>query len=531
MASTYNNLKDIEASSNHLILRIKVRVVKIWSLSPAEQKYVKPTLELVVMDHVGDRIQCTIRNAQRRLFEDELSEGKIYIVCNFSTSLNDQKYKATNHACRIYFKRDTQLQMVHDPSFPENVFRFVPNDLILNHTNAQSHLIDVIGLLTGKGDIIEFTKNGKKCSYTVLELDDMQGKGKIRCTLWEDFATMLVKHIEEQPTSEYIIIVQFAKFNLFKGAMGISNTNHNSILYINADFQEVKDFRKSVVMAGVPRANQLSQIAVEPAYSMEDDLINVSIYKPISELKASIENGSFVTIGTVIAIDPKNGWWYKSCKHCFHSLKEAEDSYYCAKCATYPTTHTPRYSINIKVADDTDTASFLLYDKEAAKYLGISASDLRLAQLTRGGVNEEYPIELNSFRGKKFLFKVSIKMEDLNSFQPCKVIVMKMTDEISLITKFLGKHDIYQQNLALEHSELLNMQTASTDTPKGTGSPSVEALVENSNDAFSTPKRNIISGGCSKRLIDLYPDSANGSSSKCRKLEDGIPGVDRVYQD
>nr|XP_025614469.1 uncharacterized protein LOC112707100 isoform X6 [Arachis hypogaea] len=501
MASTYNNLKDIEASSNHLILRIKVRVVKIWSLSPAEQKYVKPTLELVVMDHVGDRIQCTIRNAQRRLFEDELSEGKIYIVCNFSTSLNDQKYKATNHACRIYFKRDTQLQMVHDPSFPENVFRFVPNDLILNHTNAQSHLIDVIGLLTGKGDIIEFTKNGKKCSYTVLELDDMQGKGKIRCTLWEDFATMLVKHIEEQPTSEYIIIVQFAKFNLFKGAMGISNTNHNSILYINADFQEVKDFRKSVVMAGVPRANQLSQIAVEPAYSMEDDLINVSIYKPISELKASIE--------------------------------EAEDSYYCAKCATYPTTHTP--SINIKVADDTDTASFLLYDKEAAKYLGISASDLRLAQLTRGGVNEEYPIELNSFRGKKFLFKVSIKMEDLNSFQPCKVIVMKMTDEISLITKFLGKHDIYQQNLALEHSELLNMQTASTDTPKlkmqGTGSPSVEALVENSNDAFSTPKRNIISGGCSKRLIDLYPDSANGSSSKCRKLEDGIPGVDRVYQD
>ncbi|QHO30887.1 uncharacterized protein [Arachis hypogaea] len=376
MASTYNNLKDIEASSDHLILRIKVRVVKIWSLSPAEQKYVKPTLELVVMDYVGDRIQCTIRNAQRRLFEDELSEGKIYIVCNFSTSLNDQKYKATNHACRIYFKRDTQLQMVHDPSFSENVFRFVPNDLILNHTNAQSHLIDVIGLLTGKGDIIEFTKNGKKCSYIVLELDDMQGKGKIRCTLWEDFATMLVKHIEEQPTSEYIIIVQFAKFNLFKGAMGISNTNHNSILYINADFQEVKDFRKSVVMAGVPRANQLSQIAAEPAYSMEDDLINVSIYKPISELKASIE-----------------------------------------------------------------------------------------------------------------------------------------------------------QNLALEHSELLTLQTASTDTPKGTGSPSVVALVDNSNDAFSIPKRNIISGGCSKRLIDLYPDSANGSSSKCRKLEDGIPGVDKVYQD
>ncbi|XLR23737.1 hypothetical protein S83_051637, partial [Arachis hypogaea] len=60
----------------------------------------------------------------------------------------------------------------------------------------------VIGLFTGKGDIIQFTKNGKKCNYIVLELDDMKlGKGKIRCTFWEDFATKLVNHMEEQPTS------------------------------------------------------------------------------------------------------------------------------------------------------------------------------------------------------------------------------------------------------------------------------------------------------------------------------------------
>ncbi|QHO12479.1 Replication factor-A carboxy-terminal domain protein [Arachis hypogaea] len=301
--------------------------------------------------------------------------------------------------------------MVHNPLFPGNVFRFVPNDLILNHTNAQSHLIDVIGLFTGKGDIIQFTKNGKKCNYIVLELDDMKA-------------------------------ANITKFNLFKDAMGISNTNHNSILYINVDFQEVKDFRKSVIMAAVPHANQLSQIATEPAYSMEDDLINNSIYKPISELKASIDK----------------------------LLWEAKDSYYCAKCATYPTTHTPRYSINMKVADDIDTAAFLLYDKEATKFLGISASDLRLAHLTR-------------------------------------------------------------PNLAMEHSELLSLQTASTDTSKGTSSPSVETLVDNSNDAFSTPKRNIISGGWSKQLIDLYPDSANGSSLKCRNLEDGILRVDKVYQD
>ncbi|XP_025680299.1 uncharacterized protein [Arachis hypogaea] len=292
MASTFNNVKDIDASHDNLTYRIKVRLIKIWTLSTAEQKFQKPMLELVVMDNQGDRIQCSIRNPHRRLFEADLTEGKIYTISNFSVAQNDLKYKATNHVSRIYFKRDTQLRVVQDPLFLTHIFCFVPNEVILNHTNAQSHLIDLIGLLTAKGDIIEFTKNGKKSIYIVIELDDLRRNGTIRCTLWEEFVTKLVKHMEETPTSEYILIIQFAKFNLFKGTMGISNTNYNFILHINGDFQEVKDFRKSVIISGVPAATQVSQIPGEPTYSLEEDLLNHSIYKPISELKDSIENGS-----------------------------------------------------------------------------------------------------------------------------------------------------------------------------------------------------------------------------------------------
>ncbi|QHO50679.1 Replication protein A 70 kDa DNA-binding subunit B [Arachis hypogaea] len=490
MASTFNNVKDIDASHDNLSYRIKVRVIKIWTLSTAEQKFQKPMLELVVMDN--QLLRMTSSTKPPIMFS------------------------------RIYFKRDTQLRVVQDPLFPTHIFRFVPNEVILNHTNAQSHLIDVIGLLPAKGDIIEFTKNGKKSIYIVIELDDLRGNGTIRCTLWEEFATKLVKHMEETPTSEYILIIQFAKFNLFKGTMGISNTNYNSILHINGDFQEVKDFRKSVIISGVPAATQVSQIPGEPTYSLEEDLLNHSIYKPISELKDSIENGLFVTIGTVISIDPKNGWWYKSCKHCFHSLQEAENSYHCARCETYPSSHTPRFSINMRVADETDTASFLLYDKEVSKFLGISASDLRLAQLTRGGVNKEYPTELNSLMGKKFLFKVSVKMEDLNAFQPCRIIVTKLCADNSVITKFTAKTSFDEHNMGMENSELLSMNTDSAETPKGTTSPSVETLSQGTNDGFSTPNDKIITGGWSKKLIDVYPDSARASSSsKCRKVTEG----------
>lgn len=119
-------------------------------------------------------------------------------------------------------------------------------------------------------------------------------------------------------------------------------------------------------------SNQLSQIASDSLISLEQDLINHTPYKSISELKESTEvvisilsfifmnsksliffnnllwsifyyqGGIFVTIGTVISIDTRLGWWYKGCKMCFHSLKEDENSYYCHECDIYPNTHVPR---------------------------------------------------------------------------------------------------------------------------------------------------------------------------------------------
>ncbi|RYR48299.1 hypothetical protein Ahy_A07g034311 [Arachis hypogaea] len=358
MASSFNLLKNIEAANESPNYKIKVTVLKLWSISPKEQKFQKSMLEMVVMDEVGDRIQCSIRSPQRRLFEGDLSDGMIYTLSNFLLALNDQKYKPTSHSHRIYFKRETQLRMVSDVNFPSNVFRFVPNDLILNHTNAQSHLIDVMGLFIAKGDIIEFYKNGNKSIYIVIELDDME-----------------------------------------------------------------------IIMSGVPHANQLTQIAADPAYNLEDDLLNRSTYKPIRELKELIENGSYVTIGTVLAIDSKNGWWYKGCKQCFHSLKESDTSYHCTTCDTFPSSHTPRYSINLRVADDTETALFILYDKEATIFLGTTASELRLAQLTR------------------ILFN----------------FVCSNGHHILLQTFFML---IQHQNLGGENSELLSIQTDSVDTIK-----------------------------------------------------------------
>ncbi|XLS79475.1 hypothetical protein HN51_063700 [Arachis hypogaea] len=70
--------------------------------------------------------------------------------------------------------------------------------------------------------------------------------------------------------------------------------------------------------------------------------------------------------------------------------------------------------------------------------------------------------------------------------------------ETSVLTKFLDKHYMHE----------------------GTRSPSVKILAADV-DRYSTPKEKIISEGWSKKLIELYPDSSNASSSKCRKVVNG----------
>ncbi|MED6222716.1 hypothetical protein PIB30_067069 [Stylosanthes scabra] len=173
MVMCYDLLSKLDESSKSQSYNIKVRVLK-KSIAQGEHKYQKPMLEMVVMDSEGFHIQCSIRNPLRRFYEADIIEGKVYSITKFLLATNDQKYKPTTHACRIYFKRDTQMKLVNDVNFLETIFNFVPNEAILCHGNAQSHLIDVMGLLTGKGNTIEFMRNGKTCIYVILELDDMK---------------------------------------------------------------------------------------------------------------------------------------------------------------------------------------------------------------------------------------------------------------------------------------------------------------------------------------------------------------------
>ncbi|XLU58431.1 hypothetical protein S245_053079, partial [Arachis hypogaea] len=60
------------------------------------------------------------------------------------------------------------------------------------------------------------------------------------------------------------------------------------------------------------------------------------------------------------------------------------------------------------------------------------------------GVNKNvFPAEINSFKCKKVLFKVYVKLDDINTFQLCMITVLKLNEDKSLMPSFAAKHKIY----------------------------------------------------------------------------------------
>ncbi|KAJ1398436.1 Nucleic acid-binding, OB-fold [Sesbania bispinosa] len=298
MASRYDLICNVNGGSEHKIWRIKVRVIRLWRSSYFKDNNNKPMIELVVLDEQGGRIQCTVKSIHVYLFENSINEGNVYMLENLSVALNSGKYKPTMHEFRMFFKRETRVTLVEDSSIPLYGFSFVPFVEILNETKDDRRLVDVLGVVTGKGNLIEFKKEGKSCNYVVIELENIE------------------------------------------------------------------------------------------------------------------------------------------------------------------------YSIQLRVVDETDSASFILFDKEASNFLKIPAYELRTSYIAKGGDKNRHPEEIDSFKDKKFLFKVQVKIQDMESIVPCVISISRLCFEDNIIASFEKKYQIEEVALIQDNSELLSQFTESSDLLK-----------------------------------------------------------------
>ncbi|MED6112262.1 hypothetical protein PIB30_060138 [Stylosanthes scabra] len=187
-------------------------------------------------------------------------------------------------------------------------------------------------------------------------------------------------------------------------------------------------------------------------------------------------------------------WWYKVCSNCLNAVKEDGDIYKCPNCQGKAETFTPKHTLNLKVADEDSYASFIMYETVGSDYLNISASDLRTKRIMRGGNKNEFPDELGKFRDKTFLFKVSVKLENLNSFQPISIIVIKLYHDESIINSFIKKYNLEQMD---------NHESSKNITPSKTGDNTNSPNKNGSSDGVYDENSDV---ACDKHKLTMNQD-------------------------
>ncbi|RYQ87709.1 hypothetical protein Ahy_B09g095246 [Arachis hypogaea] len=337
---------------------------------------------MVVLDKEGNTIQCTVKDIFVPIFEGLLAEGNVYVVTNFGVALNTIKFKSTRHEFRIHFKRDTIVR---------------PVSLPLKVTWSSSH--------------------GTKSRQNFVPLFTLQAL----LFLIRSFAFDLLKYLDKHPCLIYVVIFQMGKMKFYSGVMGVSNINYNLKLFINVEFSVAKDFflqgtvYRSVLTISKfhkflfknARVNKLDHVdgqgimplVCDQPISVENDFLHLSVYKTIVEIKE-------------------------------HN-QELEKRYFYSNCIKDYGFYVLRYIIHIRVIDHTDAASFVLFDGEAANFLGVSANDLRQCL----GVEKNFcPKDIDMFRDIKFIFKVQLKMRNLNSYEPYGLLSHENSELLSLST-------------------------------------------------------------------------------------------------
>ncbi|PWA25579.1 hypothetical protein CTI12_AA434320 [Artemisia annua] len=116
MSEVFTPLCDVDPMSERI--KVKARCVSIWrSHAPGKPTPVR-SLDCVIQDEQGNRIQCTIRKDGMPKYEGLLQEGVCYRISNFGVGENGGKYPLLKHKYKIVFYKNTALTRID--SFDQN---------------------------------------------------------------------------------------------------------------------------------------------------------------------------------------------------------------------------------------------------------------------------------------------------------------------------------------------------------------------------------------------------------------------------
>nr|XP_043619863.1 uncharacterized protein LOC122591677 [Erigeron canadensis] len=345
----FSFVEDLSVASD--FWNMKARIIRKW-----EQTF---KVDMVLLDERGNKIQAQCKNMLLSDFGQYLKEDSTIVIRRFGVAKQRDKYH-------------------------------------------------VMGRNASCGDLDIFKNKEKESKRMNFELQDLSGQ-IIKCTLWGKYAEQWNKFICNNKSTEMVIaILQHAKLKRFNRELTVQNDMYGTRLFLNEDIQEANDLRRGLILRdGVGAASQTI-------------LESQTVYPFHKEFVVNTVKKMWMRLGNVMRmIEEDVGWFYVACRQHSkkvltkdefleqaieipnHFLEAPIDGLWCLACNDIAISFVP------KVQDHTGSVSLVMFDKDVAKLIGLSANDIRERQIRSGEV-DTFPHELNVLLNKLYAFKISV---------------------------------------------------------------------------------------------------------------------------
>ncbi|KAF3555645.1 hypothetical protein F2Q69_00012729 [Brassica cretica] len=218
--------------------KIRVKILRLWKQYSATGGL---TIEMVLIDSNGVKINASVKKDLVNQFDSFLSQGSSKILINFSLNPSCGSYRTTIHPYKIGFLSTTRVRCCD--ALPDELTGFEPVNYrdILDGSLNTDYLVDVIGQIVEVTPIEVVSANGKETKKITVELRNEKDE-RLPLVLWGNFATDVNEAIERGGDNAVVCVLRFGKIKVWKDERSVSNAYNVSDVELNPFMPEVEAF-------------------------------------------------------------------------------------------------------------------------------------------------------------------------------------------------------------------------------------------------------------------------------------------------
>ncbi|XP_035832819.1 uncharacterized protein LOC118481715 [Helianthus annuus] len=376
---------------------MKARIIRKWN-----QGY---KMDLIFIDEKGAKIQAGIKSHLIPVFDGQLQEDAVVILSKFGVGENKDLYKLVVQPYKINFYRRTTVTRVRYWQGVEYGFNFRAYEDILQGEALNALSVDVVGSVISCGDLEIFCRPPKETKKMNFDIEDLEMLGKVlRCTVWNAYALQIKDFISKIPPHEHVMaVIQHGKCKEWKGEYTVQSDKFATRIFLNEEIDEVDKLRRRHILKFGQGSGPTSQtiLSSQSVFPLHKEFVTEGVKKHVDEISEIEKEMSCVVVATIKIVQEEYGWFYAACRKCFKKVMGKSEYLENVENVSDDIVRLPATSL-----DESGSVSFVMFDRDVQKLLGLAASDIRERQVKANDIG--FPHEIFRLVDKKAAFKIDV---------------------------------------------------------------------------------------------------------------------------